>query len=218
MEQNTDFSIEGEISSADIPQESNVTPEKDETIDPSLTESKIEVDPELDQNGTESKEGADHTIKDNTEVPTPVSESQPEEVTRPAQSLPKMASTVSGATKFGAFFFLLLALLFGFFFLLSSGITWSIFLNPNKAEDLSEAIGTAFTIIFSIPIMIISVIPTMISDILTFVFFRRIKRQEAEELGSDASKLYKVFFVISAVLLAFTIISIILDVLVIALG
>ena len=82
-----------------------------------------------------------------------------------------------------------------------------ILFDPDGANSLGEALGSIFTILFTIPAVILSALPTLISNVLSVLLFRRITRvEEARPI------LYRVFFIISVVLLCLGIVLGVLDV------
>lgn len=123
----------------------------------------------------------------------------------PTSSAPcPLNAPVSRGKKVGTFIVFGFAVLFFVIFCASSIFTLSLLLG--KIDDLGEAIGAIFAIILSLPAVIISAFPTLILNILSVVFFKRIKSRETEH-----PILYKTFHIISFVILGIAVALGILD-------
>jgi len=106
--------------------------------------------------------------------------------------------------KVAAFIFFGFTILFFLIFCASSIFTLSIMLG--NIDDIGEAIGAIFTIILSLPAVIISAIPTLVFNILSLTLFKGIYRRE------DAHPiLYKVFYIISVILLVLMLVLAVID-------
>ena len=107
-------------------------------------------------------------------------------------------SRVSTGKKVGSFIVFALAIFSSFIFIVSSIFTLTILLGGNETDSASEALGAIFTILFSLPTVLISAVPTFLFNILSSVFFGKIRRQEG-------TTLFKVFHILSGILLCLVI-------------